>query len=54
MTIEDCQQSNYWPKWKNALEAELDLFSKQKVFGLVVHTPKDVKSIGYEWIFVQK
>ncbi|KAL0447517.1 UNVERIFIED_CONTAM: Retrovirus-related Pol polyprotein from transposon RE1, partial [Sesamum latifolium] len=24
------------------------------VFGPVVHTPKDVKPVGYKWVFVQK
>jgi len=54
MTIEDCWQRNDWPKWKDAIQAKLDLFAKRKVFGPVVRTLEGVKPIGYKWVFVQK
>ena len=49
-SIKDYRQRNDLPKWKNAIEAELDLFSKQKVFGPIVRTPKSVKPAGYKWV----
>ena len=52
MTIEDCRQRNDWPKWKDAIQAELDSLAKRKVFGPVVRTLEGVKSIGYRWVFV--
>jgi len=54
MTIEDCRQRNDWPKWKEAIQAELDSLAKRKVFGPIVRTPEGVKPIGYRWVFVQK
>nr|GEZ94879.1 putative RNA-directed DNA polymerase [Tanacetum cinerariifolium] len=36
------------------MQAELNSLNKQKVFGLIVTTPRDVKPVGYRWIFVQK
>jgi len=54
MIIEDCRQRNDWPKWKDAIQAELDSFAKRKVFGPVIRTPEGVKPIGYIWVFVQK
>ena len=52
MTNEDCRQRNDWPKWKDAIQAELDSLAKRKVFGPVVRTLEGVKSIGYRWVFV--
>ena len=40
-------------KWKDEIEAKLDLLVKQKAFGPVVCTPKGVKLIEYKWIFAQ-
>lgn len=28
--------------------------AKQEIFRLIVQTPKDVKPVGYKWIFVRK
>ena len=50
MTIEDCRQRNDWPKWKDAIQVELDLLAKRKVFGPVVRTPEGVKPVGYRWV----
>ena len=41
-------------KWKEAIQAELNSLTKREVFGPVVQTPKDVKPIGYKWVFVRK
>jgi len=52
--MKECRQRNDWPKWKDAIEAELNSLKKRQVFGPVVHTPKGIKPIGCEWVFVQK
>ncbi|GJV04362.1 disease resistance CC-NBS-LRR class family protein [Tanacetum coccineum] len=43
-----------WDKWKDAMQAELNSLNKRKVFGPIVTTPRDVKPVGYRWIFVRK
>jgi Reverse transcriptase (RNA-dependent DNA polymerase) len=53
-TPEECMNRNDWPKWKDALKAELDSLEKQNVFGPVVLTPKNVNTVGYKWVFVIK
>ena len=53
-TPEEYMHSNDWPKWKDALKAELDSLEKRNVFGPVVQTPKDVNPVGYKWVFVIK
>ncbi|XP_057954630.1 uncharacterized protein LOC131148738 [Malania oleifera] len=53
-TVEECQYRNDWPKWKEAIQAELDLLAKRKVFGPVVQTHENVKPVGYKWVFVCK
>jgi hypothetical protein len=37
-SIKDYRQSENWPKWKDAIDEELNLLYKQQVFGLVVFT----------------
>ena len=32
----------------------MNSLAKREVFGPVVQTPSDVKSIGYKWVFVRK
>ena len=51
---DDCKRRNYWPKWKEAIEAELNSLDKRKVFGPIVHTPDGIKPVGYKWVFVRK
>ena len=52
--MEECQHRNDWPKWKEAIQAELNSLTKREFFRPVVQTPKDVKPIGYKWVFVRK
>ena len=33
---------------------KVKLINKMKSFWTVVQTPKDVKPVGYKWVFVQK
>ena len=44
-SIKDCRQSESWPKWKDAIEAESNSLNNREVFGLVVRTPKGVKPV---------
>ena len=53
-SVEECRQRDDWPKWKDAIEAELNSLSKHEVFGPIVLTPDGVKPLGYKWVFMQK
>ena len=46
--VEECRRRNDWPKWKTAIEAELNSLAKREVFGPVVQTPKGVMPVGYK------
>ena len=52
--VEECRYRNDWPKWKEAMQVELNSLTKRKVFGPIVQTPEDVKSVEYKWVFVRK
>ena len=52
--VEECQYRNDWQKWKEDMQVKLNSLTKQEVFGPIVQTPKDVKPIGYKWVFVQE
>ena len=52
--VEECRHRNDWPKWKEAIQAELNSLTKREVFGPVVQTPEDVKPVEYKWVFVRK
>ena len=52
--VEECQHRNDWQKWKEDMQVKLNSLTKQEVFGPIVQTPKDVKPIGYKWVFVQE
>jgi Reverse transcriptase (RNA-dependent DNA polymerase) len=45
---------NDWSKWKDILKAELDSLEKQNIFGSIILTPKNVKPVGYKWVFAIK
>ena len=53
-TINECRNRHDWEKWKEAIQAKLNCLAKREVFGPVVPTPGNVKSVGYRWVFVQK
>ncbi|KAI3707739.1 hypothetical protein L6452_26368 [Arctium lappa] len=53
-SVEECQQRANWPKWKEAIQAELHSLAKRQVFGPVVLTPPSVKPVGHKWVFVRK
>ena len=50
--MEECRNRNDCPKWKEAMQVELNPLMKQDVFGPLVQTPKGVKPVGYKWVFV--
>ena len=50
----ECRQRNDWPKWREAMQAELHSLIKRDVFGPVVQTPASIKPIGNKWVFVRK
>ena len=43
-----------WPKWKQAIQVELDSLAKRSVYGPVAPTPPNVKPVGHKWVFVRK
>ena len=50
----ECKQRNDWPKWREAMQAELHSLIKRDVFGPVVQTPASIKPVGNKWVFVRK
>ncbi|GJZ72565.1 hypothetical protein Tco_0636711 [Tanacetum coccineum] len=44
--VPECKNRNDWPKWKDAIEAELKSLEKREVFGPVVCTLEGVKPVG--------
>ena len=50
----ECRQRNDWPKWKEAMQAELHSLIKRDVFGPAVQTPASIKPVGNKWVFVRK
>jgi hypothetical protein len=43
-----------WNKWKEAIEAELSLLKKRKVFTDVIPTPPKIFPIEFKWAFIKK
>ena len=37
--VDECRKMNYWPKWTEAIQTELNSLAKREVLGLVVQTP---------------
>lgn len=52
--IGESKQRHDWSQGTEAIQVELTSLAKQEIFRLVVQTPKDVKPVGYKWIFVRK
>ena len=51
---EECRNRKDWPKWKDAINKELNSLTQRKVFGHVVCTPNIVRPVGHKWVFVRK
>ena len=52
--VDECQKKKDWPKWKETIQTELNSLAKWKVFGPVAQTPRNIKLVGYKWVFVRK
>ena len=39
-SVDECRRRPDWPKWKDAIQCELDSLAKRKAFGPVVQTPE--------------
>ena len=52
--INECRKRPDWPRWKEAIEAELKSLEKREVFGQILQTPKGIKPVGFKWVFVRK
>ena len=52
--MNECRKRNDWPKWREAMQAELHSLIKQDVFGPIVQTPASIKPVGNKWVFVRK
>ena len=48
-TIQECRRRNDWPKWKDAIQAELKSLEKREVFGQITQTPNGIKPVNYKW-----
>ncbi|KAL2235502.1 UNVERIFIED_CONTAM: Retrovirus-related Pol polyprotein from transposon TNT 1-94, partial [Sesamum indicum] len=53
-TMEEGRHRNDWKSCKTAIQDELDSLNKREVFGPIIPTPKDVKPVGYKWVFIRK
>ena len=53
-SIEECKERKDWPKWNDAIQAELNFLAEREVFGFVTCIPNGVKPVGYKWVFVRK
>ena len=53
-TVRECLKRPDWPKWKEAIEAELRSLNKREVFSSVIPTPHNVFPVGAKWVFVRK
>ncbi|KAL0546737.1 hypothetical protein IC582_016650 [Cucumis melo] len=53
-SVDECRNRKDWSKWKEAIQAKLNLLTKREVFGPIVYTPKGVKPVGFKWVFVCK
>ena len=46
-SINECQQRNDWPKWKEANQTELNSLEKRGVFGPIVQTLNNVNPVNF-------
>jgi len=53
-SMKECKMRSDWPKWKEAICAELNSLKKRQVFGSVNLTPDGIYPVGHKWVFVRK
>ena len=51
-TVRECLKRPDWPKWKEAIEAELHSLNQREVFSSVIPTPQNVFPMGEKLVFV--
>lgn len=54
LTVYEAQKRSDWPKWEEAIKAELESLWKRDVFGEVLDTPEGVIPVGCHWVFIRK
>ncbi|KAM1683262.1 hypothetical protein ACFX14_034438 [Malus domestica] len=47
-SVDECQRRTDWSNWKQAIQVELDMLEKRKVFRPIIPTPPHVKPVGYK------
>ena len=52
--IDRCKKKYDQLQWKEIIQVKLISLAKRQVFGHVIQTTKDVKSIGYKSVFIKK
>ena len=52
-SVEECRQRIDWPKWKDAIQVELNSLSKREVFGPIIQIPKGIKPVEYRWFLCE-
>ncbi|XP_074356277.1 putative mitochondrial protein AtMg00820 [Apium graveolens] len=53
-SVDECRRRKDWPKWKDAIQTELNSLRKREVFRPVVQTPIGVNPNGNKWVFIRK
>ena len=48
------KKRNDWPKWKEAIQTELNSLTKQEVFTPVGQMLENIKLVGYKQVFMKK
>jgi hypothetical protein len=52
--VEEAKAQGDWPKWQEAMRAELAALQKPEVLGHVMESPYDCRPVGHRWVFVRK
>jgi hypothetical protein len=54
MNVEEAQRQADWPKWQEAMQAELDALKRRDVLSNVMEMPENCRPVGHRWVFVKK
>ena len=52
--VDECWKMNNWLKGKETIQIKLNLLAKRELFGPIVQTLENIKSVIYKWVFVRK
>jgi hypothetical protein len=53
-TMAKCKGRLDWNKWKEAIDADINLLNKRKVFTNMIPTPHRIFLVGFKWVFIRK